>query len=80
METTKSVLIPDADVEQDIRDTEAEISDLERKLANIEAMPYPTRLDDMRRGTYRSGIEERRVFIGKLRTLLAERAENKGRD
>lgn len=73
IETEKSRVIPVEEIRQDIADTKAEIHDLDRKLANINAMPYPTKLDDMRRSAYESGIKERAAFIVKLEALLAER-------
>jgi hypothetical protein len=73
---TKHDGIPTAEIEQDILDTEREIAQMEIEAAHSENAPMclsSARLDHMRAAKRRQDIEERKVFIGKLRKILADR-------
>ena len=76
-ETLMSTKIPTAEIEQDIRDTEQEIAVTEAEIASLLLIPHASgdyKMAQFRIGARRTGIEERRVFIEKLRAILAERA------
>lgn len=62
--------IPTEVIEQDIRDTEREIEQMQREM---EYFKKSHRLDHMRAEYRKSGIRERREFIEKLRGILQTR-------
>lgn len=69
--------IPDAEVLQDIRDTEAEIADMRARAPHLRALGEAgDRMACMRADAYVSGIREREEFIAKLRALLDARQTN----
>lgn len=67
--------IPTSEVEQDIRDTEREIAEMTAEAEHLEATPITSpdaRWNRMRANVRRQGIENRRVFIEKLRGILKD--------
>ena len=68
--------IPTEEILKDIADTEAEIVQMEREAEHYSKTPIgapTTRLDHMRAAARKSGIEERKEFIKKLRSILKYR-------
>lgn len=68
----KNASIPNAEIEQDIADTEAEIANMTREAEAFALLG--DRMSDFRRTARLNGIKERQEFIGKLRQILAARA------
>lgn len=68
--------VPLAEVEQDIRDTESEITEMQRKLPHLrglaEADPRD-RMVDLRARACADGIAERQEFVRKLRLIIEHR-------
>src|SRR3990167_2785567 len=61
--------IPTSEIEQDIRDTEREIAQMEEEAKHLEATPLSmtsARVDHMRASSRWSGIEQRKEFVEKL--------------
>ena len=70
--------IPDSEVLQDIRDTEAEIAQMERELPGLRlSAEAGDRWADMRAKARETGIVERRAFIEKLTVLMAAREKER---
>lgn len=68
--------VPTEVIEQDILDTQSEITQMEREAEHYEKSPLslPTaRLDHMKAEAKRSGIQERKQFIEKLKAILEVR-------
>ena len=65
--------ISDAEILQDIADTEREIATMQREAEGFAF--FNDRWSDMRRQARISGIAEREQFIAKLRELLDARAK-----
>lgn len=65
--------IPSSEVIQDIKDTLAEISRMEREEKGFRLVG--DRWSVMRADSRRSGISERKVFVDKLKEILRERGE-----
>ncbi len=65
--------IPDAEVKQDISDTEAEIIVLEREVKGLRLIG--DKLSVFKADAKEAGIKERQEFIAELQALLAYRAE-----
>lgn len=63
--------IHNAEIEQDIADTEAEIATMRREVEGFNLIG--DRLSYMRASARRAGIREREEFIAKLKAILAER-------
>ena len=69
--------IPDAEIEQDILDTEREIAQMEREAEHLAATPLSmpdARLQHMRADSRRGGIAERKKFVADLKAILWWRA------
>lgn len=65
---------------QDIADTETEIVQMESEAEHLAATPMgmrETRWNHMRAGARRSGIEDRKKFIEKLKAILEYRGKLK---
>jgi len=72
--------IPTKEIKQDILDTQQEIDQMGKEAEHLEAAPMgmrETRLNHMRGGARRSGIEERKIFIEKLEAILEIRKNKK---
>lgn len=69
--TDRNAHIPDAEILQDIAETEREIAEAEREIPHLRALG--DRWSNMKASARVSGIVERRAFIVKLRSLLAAR-------
>jgi hypothetical protein len=68
--------IPTSEIEQDIRDTEEEITTMEKEAEHLEQTPLSmrdARWDHMRASARRTGITERKEFIEKLKVILEAR-------
>ena len=69
--------ISNAEIEQDIADTEYEIAVMQQEIAAFEMMPQcesvEFRMAQLRASARRYGITERNAFIAKLRAILASR-------
>lgn len=65
--------IPTSEVIQDIKDTLAEISKMEREEKGFRLVG--DKWSVMRADARLTGISERKVFVGKLREILRERGE-----
>lgn len=77
----KNAHIPTSEIEQDILDTELEIAQMEQEAEHLSQTPdsmREARWNHMRASARRTGIQERREFIAKLKQILAERAAEKG--
>lgn len=68
--------ISTAEIEQDIRDTQQEIFQMERELPHLQGLAEVSRdrLADMRARNCADGIKERKAFISKLQRILDHRA------
>ena len=65
-----------AEIEQDIKDTQAEIVQMESEAKHFEQTPMfsrDARFNDMKARERRSGIEKRKNFIKKLECILEVR-------
>jgi hypothetical protein len=65
--------IPDAEIEQDILDTEREITQMELEAERLAETPLSmpdARLQHMRADSRRSGIAERKKFVADLKAIL----------
>lgn len=72
--------VPTEVIQQDIADTQSEITQMEREAEYYEKSPLslPTaRLDHMKAEAKRAGIKERKEFIEKLEAILEIRASQK---
>ena len=63
--------IPTAEIEQDIRDTEAEIQTMQREVEGFRLIG--DRLSHFKADARQDGIREREAFIAKLKIILSER-------
>lgn len=71
--------ISDAEIQQDILDTQREIADMEAERIHLEGTPATSsdyRWNMMRADARRTGIAERRQFITNLENILKIRAGN----
>lgn len=76
IETEKTKQIPTSEVLQDIKDTKAEIVNMQlevAQLATVAAVGNLDRLADMKLRAKKSGIEDRQAFVKKLLILLESR-------
>jgi hypothetical protein len=68
--------IPTEEIEQDIRDTEREITSMRHEIEAFQILANQgDRLADMRRRARETGIEERQQFIAKLQGILKSRSD-----
>mgnify|MGYP001566165621 CR=1 len=68
--------IPTSEIEQDIADTEAEISKMKREAEHLEKTPFSlreSRMNHLRASGRRSGIKERQKFVENLKAILQYR-------
>jgi hypothetical protein len=63
--------IPTPEIERDIADTEREISTMEREAEALDMLG--DRMSDIRRRARLHGIEDRKIFIAKLKAILEAR-------
>lgn len=76
LETARTREITTSEMERDILDTQQEIAVMEGELKAYEMIPRESsdyRMAQLRADYRRDGIGERRVFIDKLRAIIAER-------
>ena len=68
-------MIPTAEIEQDIADTEHEIATMRREIEGLRILADTgDRMAYMRYRARKGGIEDRETFIAKLKAILEARA------